>query len=219
MLRPLVRRAVPQRMRAMVLMVWSTVSEFVLERLDAVVAERNIEGIHPDCRGRGASSRDELLEVFPSGENERYLMGLTRRLGHLSTRRAHRYLRSGYGGVAVLRGDRVVGDVWYVTLADARLPHVHADVSALKIDLDATTAYLFDMYIEPEQRGMALSTALFRAVFATLRARGFTTAVGYYAGTNRPALWMHRVLGYREVRRVRIIRAFRRVVSYSSVPL
>jgi GNAT superfamily N-acetyltransferase len=86
----------------------------------------------------------------------------------------------------------------------------------MRISLDATTAYLFDMYVEPEHRGMAVSTALFRAAFAQLRAQGIVKAMGYYDPTNVPALWMHRVLGYKEVRRVKVIRVFRRAVSYSS---
>jgi GNAT superfamily N-acetyltransferase len=215
MLRQLARRFVPRKVRAQAGWLWSAVSHRVLDRLDGVVSERSIE-ISPGQPETSVPLPGELLHIAPRGRNEAYLGGLTRPVGDLSLRRARRYLRNGYGGVALVREGRVVGDVWYVTLADAQLPYTHPDVRAMRISLDATTAYLFDMYVEPEHRGMAVSTALFRAAFAQLRAQGIVKAMGYYDPTNVPALWMHRVLGYKEVRRVKVIRVFRRAVSYSS---
>jgi GNAT superfamily N-acetyltransferase len=218
-LRTLVRRVVPRSLRAPVVMLWDVVSEWVYLRTDAVIVEKST-GITLPGRAQGhASAQAEIVNVLPLVGNDTYFRGLATRFGSLGIHRARRYLRNGYGGVALVRGDRVVGDVWYVTLPDARLPYAHPDVRLMRISLDAATAYSFNMYVEPDHRSMAASAALFEAVFAALRQRGIEKVVGAYRSNYMPALWMHRLAGFREVRRVRIHRVFRCVVSYSSTAL
>jgi GNAT superfamily N-acetyltransferase len=78
---------------------------------------------------------------------------------------------------------------------------------------------MFDMYIEPEHRGLALSSSLFRMAFRGLRARGVVKVKGYYVVDNLPALWMHRVMGYREMGRVRVQQILGLTWRYSYTPL
>ena len=106
-----------------------------------------------------------------------------------------------------------------MTRVESRLRWVHGDLRRLRVGLAEDEAYMFDMYIEPEHRGLALSTALFRAAFRGLRARGVVKVKGYYAVDNLPALWMHRVLGYREVGRVRVRSILGVTWSYGYVAL
>jgi ribosomal protein S18 acetylase RimI-like enzyme len=148
--------------------------------------------------------RGEIFEVTADSGREPYLSGLRPESEGLTRAKAERYFRSGFRGVAVRHEGEVVGAVWSVTRDESRLRSVHKDLRRLRVGISDGEAYMFDMYIEPEHRGLALSTALFRAGFRLLHARGISKVKGYYAVDNLPALWMHRVIGYEEVARVRV---------------
>jgi GNAT superfamily N-acetyltransferase len=182
-------------------------SAFVSSDLEGTVVEKDIAAFEP--KGSASSSvAGEIFEVSAEAGQERYLSGLRRASGSLGTAKARRYFRDGYRGVAVQRDGQVVGAVWSVTRSDSTLSWVHDDLRRLRIGLSDGEAYMFDMYIEPEHRGLALSTALFRAAYGGLRSRGIVKVKGYYALDNLPALWMHRVMGYREVGRVKVTELF-----------
>lgn len=197
MLKEVLKRLLPSAVRERL----RTAFEFVYSDLEGTVVERSIvesEGSTPP------PVRGDVFEVTAETGQESYLSGLRRKSGSLSKVKARRYFRNGFRGVAAQRDDHVVGSVWSVTRSDSRLRWVHDDLRRLRIRLADDEAYMFDMYIEPEHRGVALSTALFRAAFRSLRARGVAKVKGYYVVDNLPALWMHRVMAYREVGRVRV---------------
>lgn len=213
MLSKALKRALPPRVRAAL----RGILELVHQDLQATVVEKDLEATEAKDV-KPADSAGTMIEVS-SADSGPYLSALRRERGDLSRAKALRYLESGFRGVAAVEGGRVIGAVWSVTRDESRLPWVHGDLRRLRVGLEAGEAYMFDMYIEPEHRGMALSTSLFRAAYAGLRARGFLKAKGYYAVNNLPALWMHRVLGYREVARVRVRRILGVTWSYRCTPL
>jgi GNAT superfamily N-acetyltransferase len=67
-------------------------------------------------------------------------------------------------------------------------------------------AYAFDMQIAPEFRGKNLAAPLQRALQSTLKAEGIVKVYGYYWDDNLPALWMHRILKFRELPKRRVSR-------------
>jgi GNAT superfamily N-acetyltransferase len=199
MLRDALKRVLPQALREQL----HRASHFVYSDVEGVVAERDIAT--PEEKGPTPPAiQGEIFAVSADSGSGAYLSALQRESGDLSRTKARRYFRNGFRGTAVLRDGHVVGAVWSVTRADSRLAWVHDDLRRLRIKLSDGEAYMFDMYIEPEHRGLALSTALFRAAYCDVRARGVVKVKGYYVGDNLPALWMHRVMRYREVGRVRV---------------
>ena len=199
MLRKALKRVLPSPVRDLL----RPLREFACSELEGIVVEKDISDLGK-ADATASPPPADMLEVSAERENGAYFAGLKRKRGPLSVARARRYLRRGFSGVAAVRDGQVIGDVWAVTRSSTRLSYVHGDLRRLGIRLEEDEAYMFDMYIEPEHRGLALSTSLFRAAYRPLVARGVVTAKGYYAVGNLPALWMHRVMGYREVGRVKL---------------
>ena len=177
--------------------------ELACAELEGIVVEKDLSDLG-ETDATPSPPPADLVEVSVQGESGAYFSGLKRKRGPLSGARARRYLRRGFSGVAAVRDGQVVGDVWAVTRSSTRLSFVHDDLKRFGIRLAEDEAYVFDMHIEPEHRGLALSTSLLQAAWRGLRARGVVKAKGYYAVGDLPALWMHRVLGCREVGRVKL---------------
>jgi len=113
-------------------------------------------------------------------------------------------LNKGYKGFALVKGDEIVGDVWYCDCRRSLGAGYHPDLKRLGIQLGENEVYLFDLYIKPEERGGGLVNFMLRNVLAALKGKGFVKAYGYYRTDNVPALWVHRTFGYREVSRLRL---------------
>ncbi|MBN1140289.1 MAG: hypothetical protein JXB25_00615 [Deltaproteobacteria bacterium] len=121
--------------------------------------------------------------------------------------RADYYFSRGYRTFVMAEGQRVVGDMWYVTPKTARSPVIHPHVQWFGLKLAEKDAYLFDLQVDAGQRGGGLTTSFHNRVLEILRDRGFRKAYGCYVANNLPALWMHRLIGYRELPRC-IVRRF-----------
>jgi GNAT superfamily N-acetyltransferase len=106
-------------------------------------------------------------------------------------------IRRGYRAFAAVRGEEVVGDIWYVR-ADAP-GGLHPDTRLLGLTLTPSDAYLFDMYVAKDERGKAIVTSFMGSVLHRLRERGVARAYGFYMARNTPALWVHRLIGYQEL--------------------
>jgi len=122
--------------------------------------------------------------------------------------RASRYFRKGYRSFALVKEGEVLGDLWYVSKKDARAKVVHPHVDWFGIDLRDDDVYMFDMYFTPDGRGQALSTYFMNSVLHKLRESGYQNAYGYFASHNIPALWVHRLVGFRELPRFALRRYF-----------
>ncbi|HJV66429.1 MAG TPA: GNAT family N-acetyltransferase [Geomonas sp.] len=117
-------------------------------------------------------------------------------------------LGKGYRSFALVRQGVVIGDVWYVTRDTADATNIDRYLRWFGIDLGPHEVYMFDMYVFPDARGKALATYFLSSVLHTLRDNGFTRAFGYFDAHNFPALWVHRLLGYRERPRVMVRKVF-----------
>ena len=115
------------------------------------------------------------------------------------------YLKHGYRGYALLKGDAVKGDIW---CADSRMKdgRKHPDETWLGIRCHAGEVYTFDMYVDPGKRGGNIAAALQNGALHELKKRGFTKAYGFFWSDNVPALWVHRTLRWHELSRVRASR-------------
>ncbi len=108
-------------------------------------------------------------------------------------------LKKGWRGFALHQENQVIGDVWCVTPRGDGLPVSHPDLRMLGIVCGNREAYAFDMQIAPSFRGKNLAAPLQRSLQAILKAEGCQKVYGYYWDDNLPALWMHRVLKFREL--------------------
>jgi GNAT superfamily N-acetyltransferase len=132
----------------------------------------------------------ELIEVASETQLDSYEYPLVSR-----RTRGRMYLRRGYRAIAVVRDGVVLGDIWYATADGHGKPHPHPAWFGFHLGTDG--AYLFDLYVLEDVR-KAVSMPFLHHALEYLAERGYTRAYGYYDRENIPALWFHRMLGYKE---------------------
>lgn len=118
-------------------------------------------------------------------------------------------VRKGYQAFILVRQDRVIGDIWF-TRAEAPRSRPHQDLELLAIDLSPQDAYAFDLQVAKRERGKDLTTSFMTSGLRKLKEMGFSRAYGYYMAKNIPALWIHRLIGYKELPKIRIRSCLRR---------
>ncbi len=126
------------------------------------------------------------------------------------------YLKNGYRGVAVVRGQEVCGDIWYTSNFDPHKGRVHPDLKWLKFECKDKDVYAFDMYLYPGKRGNNLANLLQNGVLHEIKKNGYARALGCYWAENIPALWVHRTLKWKELRRLEVSRFFGLYHSHES---
>ena len=81
--------------------------------------------------------------------------------------RFRRLLGTGCSGLVAWRGARAVGYAWVAT-------EMRPEVSQCRLELPATAAYLWDLYVVPAERGSGVGSALASERLRTARALGRT---------------------------------------------
>jgi len=132
----------------------------------------------------------ELTEVVSEAQLDSYEYPLASR-----RTRGRMYLRRGYRAIAVVRDGVVLGDIWYTTATGPGKPHPHPKWFGFHLGSDG--AYLFDLYVLEDVR-KTVSMPFLHHALKFLADSGYTRAYGYYDRENIPALWFHRMLGYKE---------------------
>jgi GNAT superfamily N-acetyltransferase len=111
------------------------------------------------------------------------------------------YLDCGYRPLLAEIDGRIVGHIWW---HDHRLDRtsLHPQVIRLGIDLAPGEVYSFDLFLLPQHRGGGASNDLFGLFRKHLRDAGYTKVYGVASASNLPAVWIHKLQGYRTVRTV-----------------
>ncbi len=122
--------------------------------------------------------------------------------------KAVRNLKRGFRGFAVLKDSTIVGDLWCITPRRDGKRIYHPDLQMLDILCGAGDAYAFDMLISSTYRGKNLAVPLQKTLQAVLKMEGCQRVYGYYWEDNLPALWMHRMLKFKELPKRRVSRFF-----------
>jgi GNAT superfamily N-acetyltransferase len=73
-------------------------------------------------------------------------------------------------------------------------------------------AYMFDMFLDPNERGNGMAAYLQHNALLLLKEKGFEKAYGYFLADNIPALWVHRLLKWDAIKKVYTKRIIRRWV-------
>lgn len=127
--------------------------------------------------------------------------------GSRQVRRFRRAASRGCVCLAARRERRLVGYTW---IADRLDP----EVSGGAIEMPTDAAYLFDLYVAPEERSRGVGSALVRARMRCARERGFRRGWRMIAPSNRPSL---RTLEKTSGGRARVIGELRRLKLFRRV--
>ena len=121
--------------------------------------------------------------------------------------KAHSKLKRGIRGFAFVSGQMVIGDVWCITPPIGQSIS-HPEFRILGLTSAAHEAFAFDMLIDPKYRGKNLAAPLQRSLQHALKKEGFLKVYGSYYDDNLPALWMHRMLKFKELPKRKVTRFF-----------
>jgi hypothetical protein len=118
-------------------------------------------------------------------------------------------LKEGYGGIALVRGNRIVGDTWHWASESTNIPRdLHADLRRFGFRTwRQEYVYTFDIFVDPAERKSGISAVFQNSAMLHLRSKGFTKAYGFYWADNIPAHWCTRITNkWQKVRDVRMSR-------------
>ena len=177
----------------------------------AIVLEKDLS----ESRFREEIFRDanvEFVELHPETYSKRkFAYALKNRY-----LKAMHYFGRGYGCHALVRGNEVIGDIWYYAPRESNGTSDHADLHWLGITLGLDSVYSFDIYFVPEERGKNLSAALQSSSMYALHQKGYKKAIAYYWNDNIPAVCNTRGINrWKEMKAIAVSRLFlfRRVVE------
>jgi hypothetical protein len=168
----------------------SVVKELVFLHRTAIVVEKNLSEI-ADRPDQLTNSRLRVIELHKDAIcSGTYQFALrSRKLKALHN------LDLGYGGLALVRDNVIIGDTWYWAAESTN------NARALHVDLRRfgftswlkNYAYTFDIFVAPAERKGGISAAFQNQAMLVLRSKGFTKAFGFYWADNIPAHWCTRV--------------------------
>ncbi len=115
-------------------------------------------------------------------------------------------LKKGFRGYFLARDDLIVGDIWCACPPTPEGTVSHSDMDWLGIDSQPGEVYTFDMFIVPDERGHNIAAPFQMAALHALKYDGFRKAYGFYRTDYLPALWVHRLLKWKERGGVRVWR-------------
>jgi GNAT superfamily N-acetyltransferase len=141
-----------------------------------------------------ANSEFQFVELEPDDIRSGKWVFSIRSRGIKALRNIKREMR----GFALVQGNTIVGDVWCVIPQPGK-PADHPDLRMLGLTCQENEAYAFDMLIDPTYRGKNLAVPLQRAIQRALKNEGFVKVYGAFYDDNLPALWMHRMLKFKEL--------------------
>ncbi len=180
---------------------WSSFfREFVYRRRKAIVVRKAL---------RETKDRTEALKQFNVEFIEIDSESIARRKYQYRFKnrylKALYYLGKGYGGHAIVKGNEIIGDIWY--FAPDRSPGGHPDPPWLDIQLSSSDIYSFDIFLVPSERGNNFAALLQNNAMHALYKKGYENAFAFYWADNIPAVWNTRVVNHwKELKSLRMNR-------------
>jgi hypothetical protein len=179
----------------------STFHEIIYFNRIAVPVEKDLSSLEP-MRISEDRMGVELIEI-----SERNFTNLSLKYPIRNRyQKALRNIRKGYRAFALIKGNEVIGDVWYAWSNNTKKGVIHPDLKWLGIYSGKRDVYVWDMYVKPNERGGFMATSLLNGAMRSLKKKGFGKLYGYYWQDNIPALWTHRVLRFRELKTAKMHR-------------
>jgi hypothetical protein len=179
-------------------------NEVIYWNRKAIVVEKDLS----EARFREEIFRDanlEFVELHPETFSRRKFAYVVKN----RYLKAMYYFRKGYGCHALVRGNEVIGDIWYYAPGGSNGLSDHADLHWIGLPLGLDSVYSFDIYFVPAERGKNLSAALQSSSMYALHKKGYKQAIAYYWVDNTPAVWNTRVINrWKEKKAIAVSRFF-----------
>jgi hypothetical protein len=172
----------------------------VFRREEAVLVERDLSSLRQVKDPVGVLPA--IVELGPDNDQS-YELNYPLRSRQI---RKELNFNRGYHSFAMVRGGVVIGDIWYVTHATSSRIPLHSHLQWFGIDLGVREVYTFDMHVLVEERGNSLTTWFMTNVLSRLHEMGYDKDYGYFAAGNKPSIWLHRLIGYKEMAHVVLYR-------------
>jgi hypothetical protein len=178
--------------------------ELVFLHRPAIVVEKDLSEIpdRPEVLVSFGLKVVEINEDLLADRNYEFALK-SRRL------KAQRNLKRGHGGVALVRGNLIIGDTWYWAADSVENLHtLHPDLRRFGFqNWSKDYVYTFDIFVVPNERRGGISPAFQNSAMLHLRSKGFTKGYGFYWADNIPAHWCTRVTNkWRKLREVKVNR-------------
>ncbi len=111
------------------------------------------------------------------------------------------YLNNGYRALLAELDGRVVGHIWW---HDHCVPRrdVHPHLVRYGLELEPGQVWGFDLYLLERFRGKGSSNDFFALFRGYLLGLGYHRVYGHVDAKNTPAVWLHKLQGYRKVKAV-----------------
>jgi len=113
-------------------------------------------------------------------------------------------IKRGYEVFLYILGDEVVGDCWFATSLDTSQKLLHPDMQLFRMNPAKKSAYMFDMFVRPEERGTQITYSILKYAFYCFKQRGITDVYSYVMSNNIPAIWTVRTLGFKELKKLKM---------------
>ena len=139
---------------------------------------------------------DELKLVIKDTKQEDYKREKYKFPDNIRKNKAELYYKKDFNGILILDGNNVLGHIWYTDLKNKT---IHQNIKLLKLEMSPEKVYLFDLFVVEKIRGNNFSTNFMNNSLYNLKMKGYKKAYGYFSVDNLQALWVHRLLGYKEL--------------------
>lgn len=104
-------------------------------------------------------------------------------------------------GSLFYKDEILIGYAWHL---DKRSMSYNHDFDNLPIKLKSENeVYGFNNYIKPEHRGNGIALYFFAEIYSKWRREGYTKVYGAVDTNNISALWVYRILGTKEIKRIK----------------
>ncbi|OGW36517.1 MAG: hypothetical protein A2010_12890 [Nitrospirae bacterium GWD2_57_9] len=168
----------------------------------AVAVEKDLSALPPLDSGHAEGLK--LVAITPAALFRQALIYPQQKESENRYLKALYYLKKGYRGFALAREKEVCGDMWYVDAHYGQKEPLHPDLKWLGIQCGPKETYAFDMHVYRQQRGKNLAPFLQNGGLHELQKEGFVKVYGYYWADYLPALWVHRTLRFKELKRIKV---------------
>jgi RimJ/RimL family protein N-acetyltransferase len=116
--------------------------------------------------------------------------------------------KSGLRGFGLVKDSKVIGDIWCVAPLNRKSPISCTDLDRLGIACTDGDAYAAGIFIDPAFRGKKLAVPIYLSLAFILKMEGWRRIYAYYYEDNISAKWMHLMIKFKELPKLRESRFF-----------
>jgi len=176
--------------------------EYVFLNRRAVIVMKNLDDIEDKSEHLNKLHID-ILELTPEILlNDKYHFEFKNRY-----LKALDYIKKGYKGHAIAKGNTIIGDTWYFASCESLNGSCHQDIHRLGISLPEDAVYAFDIFVAPSARGDNVSSLFQNNAMFLLNKKGYKKAFSFIWADNVAARWNAKIINkWKESSTVKISR-------------